>query len=337
MDAIVAHHHGPPEVLVLEQLPDPTPGPGEVLIRVESAAVNRADVKRRRGDPYPFPTAFPYRPGGEVAGTVAALGEGVDGPPAGTPVFALVGGDGSTGYAQMAVAAAPQVVPIPPGIGLDEASGLIVAGATALLALTETARLQPGETVLVQGAASGVGSYAVQLAKVLGAGAVIGMAGSADRRAAARELGADEVVDATAPDWPDRVRALTGGAGVDVLLEMNGAGPAGATLSALASFGRCVVLGMPGADPLRFDEAAVLELLYAPAPNQSVHGFNLGLFFGLRPAVAVAALQSLVGHVAAGRVRVPVGHVLPLAEAAAAHRLLEERRAVGKVVLKPWA
>jgi len=335
MDAIVAHRHGPPEVLVLEQVPDPRPGPGEVLIRVESAAVNRADLKRRRDDPYPFPTPLPYRPGSEVAGTVAALGDGVDGPPVGTPVFALVGADGTTGYAQFAVAAAAHVVPIPPGVGLDEASGLVVAGATALLALSGTAGLRPGETVLVQGAASGVGSYAVQLAKVLGAGTVIGMAGSPQRRAAARELGADEVVDSTAADWPDRVRALTGGAGVDVLLEMNGAGPAGPTLSVLAPFGRCVVLGMPAGDPLVFDAAAVVALLYAPGANQSVHGFNLGLFFGLRPAVA--ALRTLVGHVAEGRVRVPVGHVLPLGQAAAVHRLLEERRAIGKVVLKPWA
>ena len=108
MEAIRARRYGTPDVLVLEEVPVPRPGPGQVLIRVESAGVNFADVKRRRNDPYPFPTPLPYTPGGEVAGVVEALGAGIDGPPLGTPVFALVGGDGSTGYAQFAVAEAPR-------------------------------------------------------------------------------------------------------------------------------------------------------------------------------------------------------------------------------------
>ena len=141
MKLIRAHTFGGPDVLVFEDGPQPVAGPGQVLVRVEAASVNFADVLRRRNGPYPFPTALPFTPGSEVAGTVEELGEGVAGPLVGTPVFALVGGDGSTGYAQFAVADAPQVVPIRAGLSADEAAGIVVAGSTALLTLTEVGQL----------------------------------------------------------------------------------------------------------------------------------------------------------------------------------------------------
>lgn len=337
MKAIQIDRHGPPDVLLYTDLPTPAPGPGEVLIKVESASVNFADVMRRSGAPYPFPTPLPFIPGSEVAGSVAALGAGVAGPPPGTPVFALVGRDGSTGYAQYALADAAQVVPIPPGLGADEACALVVAGATALLLLKEVARLQPGEAVLVPGAGGGVGAYAVQLAKLLGAGPVIGAASTAEKQALARELGADAVVDYTRPDWPERVRALTGGRGVDVLLEMSGGPVLAEGLGCLAPFGRAIVYGMASREPLRLDDATLRRFFYDPSPNQSLHVFNLGLWFGLRPAAAGAALQELIGYAASGRLRVAVGQTLPLARAAEAHRLLEGRQSVGKLILKPWA
>ena len=145
MWAVQCEEFGSPDVLVYRELPIPKPGTGQILIKVESAAVNFADVLRRRNSVYPFPTALPYIPGSEVAGIVEALGAGVAGPPVGTPVFALVGNDGSTGYAQYALANAPQVTPLPPGLSKDIACGLIVAGATAVLTLKESARLQAGE------------------------------------------------------------------------------------------------------------------------------------------------------------------------------------------------
>lgn len=337
MKAVQAHRFGPPEVLVYGEVPTPEPGPGQVLIKVESASVNYADVMRRSNAPYPFPTALPYTPGSEVAGSVAALGAGAAGPPVGTPVFALVGRDGSSGYAQYAVADATQVIPIPPGLGPDEACALAVAGVTALLLLAEVARLQPGERVLVPGAGGGVGAYAVQLAKLRGAGAVIGAASTPAKRARARELGADHVVDYTQPDWPEQVRELSGGEGVDVLLEMSG-GPALAQgLRCLAPFGRAVVYGMASREPLQLDQATLLRFFYDPSPNQSLHVFNLGLWFGMRPAAAVGALGELIGYAAAGRLQVPVGQALPLAQAAEAHRLLETRQSMGKLILKPWA
>lgn len=335
MKAVRAHTHGDPDVLVLDEVPTPRPGPDQLLIRVESAAVNFADVIRRRNDSYPFPTALPYAPGSEVAGTVEALGPGVGAPPIGTPVFALVGGDGTTGYAHYAVADAAQVIPIPPGLAADEAAAIVVAGTTAMLTLTEVGRLAAGETVLVEGAGGGVGGYAVQIAKLLGA-TVIGAAGTADRRAAALAAGADHVVDYTAPDWPGHVRDLTGGRGVDVVLETAGGAVFTQALTVLAPFGRVVVAGMAGRSPLRLDAAAVTDFFYDPALNQSLRTFNLGVWFGLRPQVAAAALATLIGHVANGRVKVAVSHTLPLADAARAHRLIENRETTGKVVLKPW-
>lgn len=336
MKAVRLHRHGTPDVLVHEDVPEPVPGPGQVLVRVESAAVNYADVMRRRGDPYPFPTPLPFTPGGEVAGTVAALGDGVDGPPAGTPVFALVGNDGANGYAQYAVADAPQVIPIPPGLGVDEASAIVVAGSSALLLLTEAARLVAGESIVIQGAAGGVGGYALQLAKLLGAGQVIAAASSPAKREAALALGADAVVDYTRPDWPERVRELTAGLGADVVLETSGGEVAAQSLRCLAPFGRLVVQGAASGRPLVLDSQAVRGLFYDPAPNQSLVAFNVGLWFGLRPQAAIAALGRLLGFVGSGQVKVQVHHVLPLSAAAQAHRLLESRQAIGKIVLKPW-
>ncbi len=336
MKAVQIRSYGSPDVLVYTSLPDPKPGPGQVLIKVESAAVNYSDIMRRGNIPYPFPTPLPFIPGGEVAGVVEALGEGVAEPPVGTPVFALAGDDGSTGYAQYTLANANQVIPIPPGLSMDEASVLVVAGTTAMLTLKESARLQAGESVLVQGAGGGVGSYAIQIAKILGAGMVIGAASSPHKREAALALGADSVVDYTQPDWPDRVRGLTGGRGVDIILEMSGGKVFMQGLDCLAPFGRSVVYGMASWEPLQLDQETILKFFYSPSFNQSLHSFNVGLWFGLQPEVAGSALQELIGLVASGRVKVSVNQTLPLSEAAEAHRLIESRRATGKIVLKPW-
>lgn len=336
MHAIRIHEHGGPEVLRLEELPTPAPGAGEILVRVASAAVNFSDTMRRRDDPYPFPTHLPFVPGGEIAGTVETLGEGVDGPPPGTRVLALAGPDGSTGYAQFAVADAARVVPIPEGVDDDTASTVLVAGLTPLLMLTESARLQPGETVLVPAAAGGVGSYAVSLAKLLGAGTVIALAGSADKRAAALDRGADHALDPSDPHWPVTVRELTAGAGVDVALEATGDEALERTLEALAPFGRVVVYGYASRVPATLGPAAMESLLYRPALNQSIAGFNVGAYFVMRPQVAGPLIGRLLAMLAAGELKVPIHRRLPLSEAAEAHRLVEARDVQGKVVLKPW-
>ncbi|MDX2182652.1 MAG: zinc-binding dehydrogenase [Gemmatimonadaceae bacterium] len=340
MRAIRASKFGGPDVLELVTTTRPVPGPGQILVRVESASVNFADTLRRRNGPYPFPTALPFTPGSEVAGTVEALGDGVQGPPIGTPVFALAGSGptmGSTGYAQFAVADAPTVAPIPPGMSADQACTILVAGLTALLSLTHAATLRSGETVVVQGAAGGVGAYAMRIAKALGAGRVIGAVGAASRRAAALAHGADDVVVYDSPTWVDDVRAKTKGLGADVILEMRGGDSLAQSLGALAPFGRVVVYGAASGETVRLPETTCFSTFQVPAPNHSIVVFNLGLWFAMRPQVAGAAIGQLLGLIGAGAVHVPVGRTMPLAQAADAHRLLEGHGADGKLILKPWA
>lgn len=335
MFAVRLHSYGGPEVLTLEDVEMPRPGPGQILIAVGTASVNFADLVRRRNDPYPFPTPLPFTPGGEVAGTVHELGEGVEGPPVGTPVFAVLGDDGSSGYAQYALTFAEQVIPIPPGITEDQASILSVAGATAMLILRQAGRFAAGESVLVPGAAGGVGSYATQIARALGAGTIIGLASTPDKRAASRALGADHVLDPADRGWPEQVRELTGGRGVDLALEMVGGERFTQTLGCLAPFGRLVVFGLAGGIQPTFDASTVGRVFYDPAPNQEVIAFNVGQWFALRPESAQQAIGELIGLVASGAVEVPIAAALALDQAAEAHRMLEERRVAGKIVLKP--
>jgi len=158
MKAIQMSEQGGPEVLQLVELPDPQPGPGEVLIKVDAAAVNFSDLMRRRGDVYPVPTPVPFVPGAEVAGTVAALGDGVEGLGVGTPVFGTVGADASGGYAEYALAYAQSLIPIPDGLDRDAAAGIVVSGLAATVMLNDIAQISGGETVFVPAAAGGVGS-----------------------------------------------------------------------------------------------------------------------------------------------------------------------------------
>jgi NADPH2:quinone reductase len=335
MKAIQMSEQGGPEVLQLVELPDPQPGPGEVVIKVDAAAVNFSDLMRRRGDVYPVPTPVPFVPGAEVAGTVAALGDGVEDLGVGTPVFGTVGADASGGYAEYALAYAQSLIPIPEGLDRDAAAGIVVSGLAATVMLNDIAQISGGETVFVPAAAGGVGSYAVQIAKVLGAGTVIAGAGTEAKREIALALGADQAVEYRESGWTEPVLELTGGSGVDVALEMNGPSHLGQTLRILAPFGQLIAYGAVTGSVEGLDPAALVPLLYDPAPSQNLTGFNLGIWFEHRPARAVASLQKLVGWIASGQVRTPAVFPLPLADAAEAHRLLEAGATTGKVVLKP--
>lgn len=334
MSAVRAERFGPPQVLEFVDAPRPQPGPGEVLIRVRSAAVNYSDVMRRRASAYPFPTELPYVPGSEVAGEVEALGQGVEGPAVGTPVFAIVGRAGEGGYAQYAVAAAPQVIPMPPGLDFDVAAGIAVAGATAHLVLHDVARLGADETVYVPAAAGGVGSIAVQLAKHHGARVIAGASTEAKRRLAT-ELGADATVDTSGRGWTEQLSEHAP-QGVDVLLEMAGGDSLEQAMACVAPFGRVVVYGSAADAPRTLSQPTLDRWLSSPALGQTISAFNLGAYFGMRPQAAGQALQALIGLVASGKIRPQIGHVLPLREAADAHRLLERRASQGKIILHPW-
>jgi NADPH:quinone reductase len=335
MTAAVVARQGAAD-FVLETHPIPTPGPGQILIRVEASGVNFSDVKRRRGDAYPFPTAFPFVPGGEVAGTVVAHGPGVDTPPVGARVFALAGTNGFGGYAQFAVSYAETAVPLPDALGFDAASTILVAGTTARLILTHAVMLKAGETVLIPAATGGVGTFALQIARHMGASLIIAAVGDSAKAKAALAAGADKAIVYSEPDWPDQVRALTAGRGVDVALEASGAVGLTQTFACLAPFGRLVVYGSASGQPATLNPAMIEAWLYAPAANQQITGFNVGDWFQSRPMEAGAALMALVGDVMSGALKVPPITALPLSKAAEAHQILETRQSRGKLVLKPW-
>jgi NADPH:quinone reductase-like Zn-dependent oxidoreductase len=332
MRAARVHRRGP-AVFQIDTVPVPTPGPGQVLVEVASAGVNFSDVKRRRGDAYPFETAFPFTPGGEIAGTVAAHGPGVTAPPVGAPVFALAGDNGFGGYAQYALAYAPTVAPIPTGLSMDVASVLLVAGTTAKLLLGEAARFVEGETVLIPAASGGVGSYLVQMARRMGARTIVAMTKKPEL---ARSHGAHVVIDPADAAWGEAVKRATDGRGVDVAFEATGGRSLETTLEVLAPFGRLVVYGAATGQAASLRPTALEHWLYAPAPNQSIVGFNLGGYFMGRPAIAGRALAELCADIASERLRPPPISTHPLADAAVVHERLERGETTGKLVIKPW-
>lgn len=327
MKASRFHKTGSPDVLVYEDVPDPVPGPGQVLVKVEAVGMNFADVMRRRGDPYPEASPPPFILGVEVAGTIAALGEGVAGLPVGLPVLAA---PGAGGYAQYVVVPAQAVIPRPPELDAVHAAALLGHGLTAALVLKQSTRIQPGESVLIEGAAGGVGSFAIQLARLYGAGKIIAAASTPEKRAKAEALGADASVDYTQAGWSDQVKRLTDGKGVDIVIETTGGEVLHEALRAMAPFGRMVFLGQSSG------QSAAVDPWSLTVHNHAVIGFYVNAY-AADPALLGATIGELFGHVGSGQVKIQVGQVLPLSQAAEAHRLLEGRQTTGKVVLQPWA
>lgn len=330
MKAVVINSYGTPDVLGVEDVEIPAPGPGQILIRVESVSVNYADIVRRRNDPYPVPTPLPAILGGEVAGFVESVGEGSKLHAVGDRVFAILGGGGKGGYAQYAIAEERQTIKIPADLDLDVACTLVVAGVTAYQTLKEAGQLQPGETVFIPGALGGVGSYAVQLARHFGAGRIIAGASGKKRGEEAVRRGSDYAVDYTQADWPDQLRKLTEGKGADVILDMAGGKVFDQSLTALAPFGRLVVYGTATR------ERSTLVPQTLMAQNQTVVGYYVGQWFAGRPARSMEAFNALVGMIQAGTLTVSVAGRLLLSGAAEAHRIMESRQSTGKIVLNPW-
>jgi len=310
--------------LQLAEIEKPSPGPGEVLVAVEVAGVNYADVGTRMGMFHgPEEAGFPITPGFEVAGTVAALGEGVEGVAEGARVVAVLGGGG---YAEYAVAPEQALVEVPEVVDLvDATAALLVQGITAYGVLHDSARVQEGESVLVQAAGGGVGTLAVQFAKLAGAGTVIGTASSEEKRRLALELGADHAIDYTQDGWTDEVLAATGGQSVDVVLESVGGEIGSKAYGALAPLGRLVTLGAASGGGIEPPDMWQLNL-----KGQTVSGYG-GPW--IRPGAAARAREAITGYLTSGKLRVARGPSFPLVEAAEAHRAIEERRSQGKVVL----
>ncbi|WP_028936680.1 quinone oxidoreductase family protein [Pseudonocardia spinosispora] len=316
MRTIRFHRYGGPEVLQLDDVPTPEPGPGQVLVRVNAAGVTLPVVRLTRGGADGGGVPLPHAPGGDVAGTIAALGPDVDGWRIGQRVAGLAF---SGAYAEFAPVAATMAASVPDGVDDHAAVLLVRAGQVALGAL-EAARVEPGDSVLVTAGAGAVGQLALQLAAVRGAGHVVAAVGSPEK---AEQLRAFPHIGKTEVTTYDRLSEL---ASVDVVLDgVGGAVQAGA-LDVLAPFGRLVTFNADGT-PVSANELRI--------HSRSVIGFNMAHFAGRRPESYQRNRQVLWELTLSGALQPVVGTVLPLDEAARAHRLIEDRRNLGKIVLVP--
>jgi NADPH2:quinone reductase len=323
MRAIEVSEFGGPDVLRLVELPDPVPGPGQVLVDVEVSAVVFVDTFTRAGTgPAAGSLHPPFVPGNGVGGVITALGTGVDPGLAGRRVVTPTGGTG--GYAQRVVVAVDGLVDVPDGLPMDQATALLADGRTAIL-LTGQAAPAPGEWVLIEAAGGGVGILLVQLAHRAGA-RVIAAAGGDRKLAQAAKLGAVAGVDYRRPDWVQRVREATGGAGVDVLFESVGGDIARDALSLVADGGRRVVFGYSSGAPAAVDPA-----------EQQRRGIQTIGFFGRRwtPEELRGASAEALARAVAGELTPVIGQTYPLARAADAHRDIEARTTLGKTLLLP--
>lgn len=322
MRAVVVEEPGGPDVLQVRDVPDPVPAADEVVVSTVAAGVNRADLAQRQGF-YPPPPGAPPYPGLECSGRIAAVGGAVTGWQPGDEVCALLAGGG---YAERVQVPAGQLMPIPAGLTLTEAAALPEVACTVYSNVVSYARLGPGDTLLVHGGASGIGTMALQLARALGA-RVVCTAGSADKLDRCRNLGAELAINYHREDFVAAVLEFTDGRGADVILDIIGAAYLPRNVTALATSGRLVVIGLQGGGTGELDLGQLLR------KRATVHASTLRS----RPVSEKAAIVSAVREsvwplVSSGQVRPIIDTTLPLAQAAEAHRRMEGDH-VGKIML----
>ena len=324
MHAIVVTTPGDADVLAWQEVPDPVAAPGEVIVDVAAAAVNRADVLQRQGL-YPPPPGTPEWLGLECSGTVAELGAGVTSLSIGDEVCCLLSGGG---YAERVAVPAGQAMPIPAGVDLVTAAGLPEVACTVWSNLVMVAHLQRGEWLLVHGGGSGIGTMAIQVARALGARVAV-TAGSAAKLARCEELGAEVLINYREQDFVEVLAAETGGRGVDVILDNMAAKYLDRNIVSLAPGGRLVIIGMQGGVKGEIDLGTLLRR------NGTVHATTLR---GRTPEQKAEICTQVERHVwpwiAAGIVRPVIDRVMPLTNAAEAHRALEAGEVTGKIVLR---
>lgn len=325
MKAVYISQPGGPEALEIRNVPAPVPGPGEVLIDVVAAGLNRADVQQRKGH-YPPPPGASEVPGLEVSGRIAGFGPDVAKPfSVGDKVVALLAGGG---YAEQVAVPAGQVLRIPDGVDLVTAAALPEVAATVYSNLIMTAQLQPGETVLIHGATGGIGTMAVQLAKVFGA-KVATTAGTAEKVSTATAfLGADIAINYTEEDFGESLRAQNGGRGADVILDVVGAKYLKQNVDALADYGRLIVIGLQGGTKGELDlgkllskRAAIVGTALRPRPAEE------------KTVIMNAVRESVWPLVSDGSIRVLVAKTFPLDQVRAAHEYFDSGEHMGKVLL----
>ncbi|MBT2404066.1 MULTISPECIES: NAD(P)H-quinone oxidoreductase [unclassified Streptomyces] len=323
MHAITIEQPGGPEALVWSDVPDPVAGEGEVLVEVAASAVNRADILQRQGFYDPPPGASRY-PGLECSGRIAAIGPGVSGWAVGDEVCALLAGGG---YAERVTVPAGQLLPVPAGVDLATAAALPEVVCTVWSNVFMVAHLHPGETLLVHGGSSGIGTMAIQLAKAVGARVAV-TAGSQEKLARCKELGADILIDYREQDFVAELKAATGGAGADVILDIMGAKYLARNLDALAVNGRLAVIGLQGGVKAELNLGALL------AKRAAITATSLRARPLEEKAAIVASVREHVWPlVEAGLIRPVVHAAFPLRGAAEAHRVMESGTHVGKLLL----
>ncbi|MDX3096366.1 NAD(P)H-quinone oxidoreductase [Streptomyces sp. ME01-24h] len=321
MHAITIPEPGGPDALVWAEVPDPVPAEGEVLVEVAATAVNRADLLQRQGFYDPPPGASPY-PGLECSGRVLALGPGVSGWSVGDEVCALLAGGG---YAGKVAVPAGQLLPVPKGVALVEAAALPEVVCTVWSNVFMIAHLRPGETLLIHGGSSGIGTMAIQLAKAVGAKVAV-TAGTEDKLAKCRELGADLAINYREQNFTTEVKEAFGGA--DVILDIMGAKYLGRNVEALAVNGRLAVIGLQGGAKGELDLGRML------AKRAAITATSLrGRPLEEKAAIVAAVREHVWPLMESGVVRPVVDRAFPMREAAEAHRLVEASTHVGKVLL----
>jgi len=323
MRALVCHEYGPPESLVIEEWDDPAPRDGQIVIDVEAAGINFPDVLSIAGK-YQVKTPTPFVPGNEAAGVVAAIGEGVSRFSVGDKVIVATRGGA---FAEKCVADEQTTIPLPEGLDFEQGAGFSVTYGTSYHALKQGANLQPGETVLVLGAAGGVGITAVEIAKAMGA-RVIAAASSDEKLEFARSAGADETINYSDTPLKDMVKELTGGVGADVVYDPVGGELANQAFRATAWHGRYLVIGFASGDISNF--AGNIALL----KEASIIGVWWGTWAAKNPDLQMQNLQELARLIAAGKLNPRVTESYSLDEYDEAFKAITERRARGKVILR---
>ncbi|MBE8471424.1 NAD(P)H-quinone oxidoreductase [Streptomyces justiciae] len=323
MRAITIPESGGPEVLSWDEVPDPVPGEGEVLVEVVASAVNRADIVQRQGFYDPPPGASPY-PGLECSGRIAGLGTGVSGWAVGDEVCALLSGGG---YAEKVVVPAGQLLPVPKGVDLKHAAALPEVACTVWSNVFMIAHLRPGETVLVHGGSSGIGTMAIQLAKAVGAKVAV-TAGTKEKLDHCAELGADILINYREQDFVAELKAATDGAGADVILDNMGAKYLDRNVRALAVNGRLAIIGLQGGTKGELNIGALLGKRAAISAT-TLRARPLSE----KTAIVAAVREHVWPLLDGGHIRPVIDRELPMSDAAAAHRVVEESGHVGKVLL----
>lgn len=322
MKAVLCKRHGPPDALVLEDLPSLLPGPGQIVIDVHACGVNFPDTLIIENK-YQFKPALPFSPGGEVSGTVKAIGPGVSGLAVGDRVVASPGWGG---FAEEVIAPMECVLRLPAGVSLVAASACSIAYGTTHHALRDRAQIQPGETLLVLGAAGGTGLSAVEVGKLMGA-KVIAAASSDEKLALCRAHGADETINYSTEDLRERIRTLTDGRGVDVVYDPVGGPYSEIALRSMAWKGRLLVIGFTAGDIPK------LPLNLALLKGCSIVGVFHGGFQRNEPQAYQAQMEELFDLFAQGKLKPAITARYPLERAADALRDVAERRVTGKIVL----